>query len=378
MVRIREILALEALSGFELLAGAGGLDNALTNVTILDYETDNMDFSAFQKGDFILTSLFFAKDAPQLIVDAFRELLRRGISGIAVKTVFYKTLPADMLRLANAMKVPVFTYHAASMEDIILSAHSYMLAKEQRELAAMRLDAMLGIGRIPSAIAESVRALDAMLYPHCVAAFGTPKDGSVPGPGQEIPTSSFSGGQYSAFFPYHGGLLQLFTTADAGQLATSKDAILQIFTKRGAEPDAWQIGISAPCDTYDSYDTAIRQSLYANRVCRCFEKPCLDYSELGVFRFLPALLENKSALAEYRAALECLRFFEQESGIPLLRTLSAYVSAHGSVEQAAKQVYQHPNTVRNHVKKACSLLGLTESCYEQLFLLMGMYALEQV
>ena len=134
MVRIREILALDPLAGFELLAGAGGLDNVLTNVTILDYETDSMDFSAFQKGDFILTSLFFAKDAPQLIVDAFRELLRRGIAGIAVKTVFYKTLPADMLRLADAMNVPVFAYHAASMEEIILAAHSYMLAKEQREL----------------------------------------------------------------------------------------------------------------------------------------------------------------------------------------------------------------------------------------------------
>ena len=91
MVRIREILALDPLAGFELLAGAGGLDNVLTNVTILDYETDSMDFSAFQKGDFILTSLFFAKDAPQLIVDAFRELLRRGIAGIAVKTVFTET-----------------------------------------------------------------------------------------------------------------------------------------------------------------------------------------------------------------------------------------------------------------------------------------------
>ena len=133
MVRIREILALDPLAGFELLAGAGGLDNVLTNVTILDYETDSMDFSAFQKGDFILTSLFFAKDAPQLIVDAFRELLRRGIAGIAVKTVFYKTLPADMLRLADAMNVPVFAYHAASMEEIILAAHSYMLAKEQRD-----------------------------------------------------------------------------------------------------------------------------------------------------------------------------------------------------------------------------------------------------
>ena len=199
MVRIREILALDPLAGFELLAGAGGLDNVLTNVTILDYETDSMDFSAFQKGDFILTSLFFAKDAPQLIVDAFRELLRRGIAGIAVKTVFYKTLPADMLRLADAMNVPVFAYHAASMEEIILAAHSYMLAKEQRELAAMRLDAMLGFGRAPSAVAESVRALDAMLYPHCVASFSTPREGGALNLGQKMPSPCFQMGNIPHF-----------------------------------------------------------------------------------------------------------------------------------------------------------------------------------
>ena len=77
MIRVREILALEPLAEFKLLAGAGGLDHMLNNVTILDYETDSMDFSAFQKGDFILTSLFFAKDDPSLITDAFRALLRR-------------------------------------------------------------------------------------------------------------------------------------------------------------------------------------------------------------------------------------------------------------------------------------------------------------
>jgi len=48
MIRVRELLTLEPLAEFELRAGAGGLDNMLTNVTILDYETDSMDFSAFQ------------------------------------------------------------------------------------------------------------------------------------------------------------------------------------------------------------------------------------------------------------------------------------------------------------------------------------------
>ena len=356
MIRVRELLTLEPLAEFELRAGAGGLDNMLTNVTILDYETDSMDFSAFQKGDFILTSLFFAKDDPALITDAFRALLRRGIAGIAVKTVFYKALPMDTLRLADAMNVPMFLYHSTAMEDIILAAHSYMLAKEQRELAAMRLDAML--------------------FPHCVAAFATPVDGNAARLPQKLPLPA-AGGQYAALFPYHDGVLQLYTAAAPERLADAAGAAERAYAACGMEPAAWRIGLSAPCHAYDAFDAAIRQSMYANRVCRALGAPRLHYEALGVFRFLPALLEDKSALAQYRAAIERLRRFEAESGVPLLDTLSAYVAAHGSVEQAAKQIYQHPNTVRNRVKKARALLSLGEDWYEELSILMGMHALAQ-
>ena len=375
MIRVREILALEPLAEFKLLAGAGGLDHMLNNVTILDYETDSMDFSAFQKGDFILTSLFFAKDDPSLITDAFRALLRRGIAGIAVKTVFYKALPQDMLRLADAMNVPVFTYHTAFMEDIILAIHAYMLAKEQRTLAVMRLDALLGLGRAPSAIAESVRALDAMLYPHCIAAFATPRKEAAAQVPQKLAVPA-SGGQYTAFYPYQGGVLALYTAAEQGRLAGAEEALIQAYTACGMDPAAWRIGISSPCHAYDAFDAAIRESLYANRVCRCLNASCLSYAALGVYRFLPALLEDKSALAQLHSALARLKQFEAETGIPLLSTLAAYTAAHGSVEQAAKQIFQHPNTVRNRVKKARALLSLGEDWYEELFILMGMHALE--
>ena len=310
-------------------------------------------------------------------MDAFRELLRRGIAGIAVKTVFYKTLPADMLRLADAMNVPVFAYHAASMEEIILAAHSYMLAKEQRELAAMRLDAMLGFGRAPSAVAESVRALDAMLYPHCVASFSTPREGGALNLGQKMPVPCFQMGNIPHFSLIMTGFCSFIPQRMQSALQARK---MRCFAHMNHA--AWRLPHGGPGFPPRAMHTifsmpAIRQSLYSNRVCQCFEKPRLRYGTLGVYRFLPALLEDKSVLAEYRAALTRLRCFEEESGIAMLDTLSAYAAAHGSVEQAAKRIYQHPNTVRNRVKKARALLALNDDWYEQIFILMGLYALEQ-
>lgn len=90
MVRIREILALDPLAGFELLAGAGGLDNVLTNVTILDYETDSMDFSAFQKGDFILTSLFLRRMPRSLLWMHFGNCCAAALRASLSKPYFIK------------------------------------------------------------------------------------------------------------------------------------------------------------------------------------------------------------------------------------------------------------------------------------------------
>ena len=95
MIRVREALHLTSFQEFELQAGEGGLENEITNVTMLDYETDARDYSAFQRGDFILSSLYFAKNDESLILDAFRALAVKGISGFAIKRSIISPSPSS-------------------------------------------------------------------------------------------------------------------------------------------------------------------------------------------------------------------------------------------------------------------------------------------
>ncbi|WP_182188014.1 PucR family transcriptional regulator ligand-binding domain-containing protein [Pectinatus frisingensis] len=92
MLQINEVMNLTIFRNFRLIAGKNGLNREITNVDILEYEWFNDGFEVFNKGDFIITSLFFAKDNQELIEKSFIRLIEKKISGIAIKTIFFKEL----------------------------------------------------------------------------------------------------------------------------------------------------------------------------------------------------------------------------------------------------------------------------------------------
>ena len=62
MLQINEVMNLTIFRNFRLIAGKNGLNREINNVEFLEYEWFNDGFEVFNKGDFIITSLFFAKD----------------------------------------------------------------------------------------------------------------------------------------------------------------------------------------------------------------------------------------------------------------------------------------------------------------------------
>ena len=79
-LKLDEILKLSILSSFCLVAGKHGLQRIVTGMGILDHEyadIQNPPMEAddiFAPGLFVLTSLLFAKDTPDKILPAFKQL----------------------------------------------------------------------------------------------------------------------------------------------------------------------------------------------------------------------------------------------------------------------------------------------------------------
>ena len=92
MTTVYDLLQLEEFRCFQVLSGSAYLTNPVSTVDILEYESEQGSYADFSAGDFVLTSLFFAKDHPERILTAFTNLIARGISAVAVKAVYYKKL----------------------------------------------------------------------------------------------------------------------------------------------------------------------------------------------------------------------------------------------------------------------------------------------
>lgn len=131
MLYLNELLELPIFNHFCIIAGQKGLHREIRNVDILEYEWYNKNFNVFNKDDFVLTSLFFAKDEPQIIYESFKKLIKREVSAIAIKTVFYTELPPEVIKLADTYDIPLFLFADAYMEDIIVNFNDLLKTKQQ-------------------------------------------------------------------------------------------------------------------------------------------------------------------------------------------------------------------------------------------------------
>ena len=123
-VSIENICSLERFAGLEFVTGRKGKTNVVTSGGILDFEfcTDlnPSQFDYYKPKSFVMSSLLFAKNEPEAILPAVRYLKEHDISAFGYKTVFYETLPQEVLSYAEEndfpiVKIPLEVF----MDDII-------------------------------------------------------------------------------------------------------------------------------------------------------------------------------------------------------------------------------------------------------------------
>jgi hypothetical protein len=109
MIKISELLSLEIFKKFNIIAGENGLNN-----------TENLE-NNFARGDFVITTLFFAKGDADLLERTLLRLIDLRISGLAIKNIYEYEIPQSVLDYSIDRAVPVFVFEDVFFEDIIVS-----------------------------------------------------------------------------------------------------------------------------------------------------------------------------------------------------------------------------------------------------------------
>ena len=108
---VRDIPALPGLGSLKLVSGRGGLDNKVVTAGIADYEfapdVEFRDSADFVKDSFVITSLLFAYNNPDIIIDAVKSLHACGVSAIAYKDVIFDKVPDEVLQFSDEHNLPI-------------------------------------------------------------------------------------------------------------------------------------------------------------------------------------------------------------------------------------------------------------------------------
>ena len=106
MLSLGAVLRHPALRGMRCVAGRGGLARSVANVAFLDYEPTQGSYANFYRDELVLSTLLFAKGQPALAWQAMEGLMRRGVTAIAVKTVFVHEFPPQVCACLLYTSVP--------------------------------------------------------------------------------------------------------------------------------------------------------------------------------------------------------------------------------------------------------------------------------
>ncbi|MCI9587241.1 MAG: PucR family transcriptional regulator [Oscillospiraceae bacterium] len=388
---VSDLLSFDCFRSLRLIAGRGGLQQAVSGCGILDYELEaslkgKYLHTNFYPGQLAVSSLFFAKNNPFLIRDAVKYLVSRGGSGLLIKNVFRLPLHDAVLRYADAKDFPILLIDdgQAYFEELIIQIDRYLRAAEDL-YAAEELLGRLYYEKMDGAEKKAaVRQLLPNFHDEYLVAFLRT--------GELVPEHLLqeAGAQAKGLFPFPH---RVFRWRKGVVLLLSRDTLcpeelspaVQALADRLGQP---AVGLSSVHFAPEELDHALRQAVQAAAVHALGRDdplspaaPLLHYRQLGVYRLLLPLI-GQEALGQYAGGiLEPLLEFDAENRGNLLETLLHLVRCGGDLHLLARYTGQHENTLRNRLERIRGLTGLNyrrPGDYEELALAARIYLLRNV
>ncbi|ADU27761.1 PucR family transcriptional regulator [Ethanoligenens harbinense] len=360
MICVEELLQLSAFRNFTLLAGSAGLKRSVSDVVILEYESERGNYEVFNEGDFVLTSLFFADGHPEKIAPAIRNLIRRGVSGIAIKSVYYREAPPEVKTLMDQAGVPIFTFSNTYMEDIIIAVNDYIRSRNQYALFEKKVQELLNT-LLPERVLEIAREIDPHFLPYVTSLYLDPLDNNKESQilrslnRLNYRRSRLESARNSLFIKFGQGVLLLNQYAEK-PAESARKSIRRLLADLEIDSSAYRIGLCDAIYPLEQLDLCIRRSLYACRGAKLQHRALLSYNDLGMYRLLFPLENSHSARTCYEAMLEQIVSYDASYHTKLMQTAESYVEHGGDIAAVSKSLFQHPNTVRYRLQKIKTIL----------------------
>lgn len=355
-ITIRDALGLDALKDFSVVAGEGGLDREFETVEIMDYEftpgivVEREDI--ISANSFVISTLLFALNKPQLLIETVEKLIAIGACGMAYKRIVFDEMPDEVIAMANRHSFPIVVFGGDEFfEDVIYDIRTRLNQETDIErdesLVTQMMDEHLDTKEIKARAFTLCADFtgDIIVYNVLIMAEN---------PGEEAVRAvknyrrGSSKRRRRTAVNYKDTIMVIISTSDSTNNAGSvfNDALWQM----GLREEQVVYGVSRVCPAAQM-NRALQEACHARIIAEVDGLSHQRYENAGIYKMI-LKKDVYSTFVEYmRDYLQPIIADKEGSSSELLPTAIAYIQTRGDIDQTALRLFCHKNTIRYRIKK---------------------------
>jgi len=363
----------------KLIAGKAGLNNYVRWVHLIE----NADVSPFLHGNEMVFITGVGINSESHLMSFVEELTAKRCSALVINTGKYiKSIPESVKDFCDINSLPLFTVPwevrliditydfchrivtgeeietalATALRNLIFSPENeagYKPTLERRGYY-QAMDYCIGICSIKSTLSEEDMKKAALADMQKVL--------------------NTCGKQFSFFFQDKNLVLVCpdCNEQDVRQLLSAFDSIL---TSRNNDISI-TCGISPSKQGYKAISDGYRKAVMALRVASLHGSKCTGYSDMGIYKLLVHIKDTSVLHEIYDETLGVLEEFDSTNGTDYMDTLRCYLENDSSVQEVARIMFVHRNTVNYKLRRIKEILGCELNYEDKLRLMLSFFIKE--
>lgn len=383
-MQVRELVSSGSFSDLKLQTGDHGLDNHMKDVVLLEYESLNQERKAdYYQDDFIISTLYFAKDHEDLLYETVTKLISLGAAGLAFKSSYYKYLPEQVRRMAQEKGFPIFMFDDLYIEDVILNISDYLRLRQEFSMYEDPLFKILSGTTESYNIEQLCASMNPNRQKHMVAVYIHSPDltsewnMTLRQALQRRNTRRHTGNY--RFLQFRRGFFVITSFTEPAPLSDVAHSVRELLLELGCPTDGFCFGVSSLHQRATDFDSVIREAFDAAMAAILQKVPLKLYPELRLYQIVFPLLRDKSIRSGMQQRFSLLEQYDKESASScLMGTLIAYAENDYDIKNTAEAMGQHPNTIRYRLKKICDLTASPAEYNHAMFLMGEFYRMDNL
>ena len=373
-MQVRELVSSGTFSELRLLTGEYGLDTNMKDVVLLEYESLKQEQRDYYQGDFIISTLYFAKDHPDEFYATVERLIAMGASGLAFKSSYYKTLPEQVRVMAQEKGFPIFMFDNLYIEDVILTISDYMRLRQEFSMYEEPLFKILqgstesyGIEQLCANMNPNRQKFMNAVYVHAPdmsSDWSTNLRSALQLRNTRKLTNNYR------FLQFRRGFFILSNYTEPVALSDISKNVLELLEGLGCDTKPLCFGVSGLHQRSIEFDCVIREAFDALLAAISEKAQVKLYPDLRLYQAIFPMVRDKSVRESMRLTFNKLEQYDKDSTSGfLLGTLKCHAEHGYDIKITAEVLDQHPNTIRYRLKKICELTASPTEVNHALFLM---------